>query len=108
MRWENGRQGEGYQKLKVFGILGCDCYLIRFWPGYQLPMHRDEVVGKRHYRLNILLRGEDAYVGLHIFKWWRFILFRSDWMHGTLRLNEPRLLLSFGWTMNPTHPSEKD
>jgi hypothetical protein len=99
MRWEQGRQGGGYQKVKLFSCRYLDCYIIKFPAGYRLPTHVDEVVGKRHYRLNVLLRGEDAYQGAYIWKLWRFICFRSDQPHGTLTLTRVRTLLSFGWRM---------
>lgn len=99
MHWQDGRQGKGYSKLCLAKCRWFDCYLIRFSAGFQLPVHSDEVTGKRHYRLNILLRGEDAYVGDSIFRWWRIVLFRADQPHGTTLLSKDRLLFSIGWSL---------
>lgn len=96
MTWEVGRQGQGYRKKRIFSFINVDMYLIAFDKGFKLPMHTDAVSGKKHYRLNILLKGEDAYIGNYIFKFWRIILFRSDQIHGTVELTRDRLLLSIG------------
>ena len=99
MKWQKGRQKGQYEKLKLFSFICIDCYLIRYKPGYQLPMHIDKVEGKKHYRLNILLKGEDAYVGEYLFKIGRVVCFRSDLLHGTTKLTKKRMLLSFGWAI---------
>lgn len=97
LRWTTGRQGSGYEKAKIFSTPFLDCYLIRYHVGFKLPLHTDPVQGKLHYRLNILLRGEDAYVGQYLWRRRRIICFRSDLPHGTYKLTRPRLILSFGW-----------
>jgi hypothetical protein len=97
--WIPGRQSEQYEKLKIFSFWFLDCYLIRYQAGFQLPIHTDPVENKKHYRLNIVLRGENAYVGNYIFKFYRIVCFRSDLPHGTKIITKPRLILSFGWVI---------
>lgn len=97
-KWNNGRQGGDYQNMKIISCKWFDLYLIRFKAGFKLPVHVDAVTGRTHHRLNIRLYGEDAYFGDYIWKWWRFIHFRSDQPHGTDKLKRNRMLLSIGWT----------
>lgn len=99
MNWRKGRQGDGYEKLKIFHLPFLDCWLIRYNKGFKLPIHSDGVEGKRHYRLNILIKGEDAYIGNSIFRWWRVVLFRADMPHGTRELTRNRLIFSLGWAI---------
>ena len=64
--WEEGRVGTGYRKLTLFRghrFLPFDCYLIDYPIGSSVPTHTDPIPGKRHFRLNILLMGEDVYGG---------------------------------------------
>jgi hypothetical protein len=88
MKWTKGRQGTGYEKLKLLelghrSIGGIDAYLLKYGVGDSIPVHTDPVPGKRHYRLNLTLRnakeGGELWVEkkiLGIGK--RIILFRSD------------------------------
>lgn len=96
-KWIPGRQLGQYEKMKIFSFSFLDCYLIRYKADFQLPIHTDLVENKKHYRLNIVLRGEDAYIGSHIFRFPKIVCFRSDLPHGTKLLTKPRLVLSFGW-----------
>lgn len=97
MKWEDGRQNANYKKLRLFQFKHMDCYLIKYLPGCKLPVHTDVVEGYRHYRINILLKGEDCFQGKTIFKLWRFMLFRPDIEpHGTGLITSERLLLSIG------------
>lgn len=59
MNWEAGRQGTGYAKCKLLELawpLSCDLYLLRYPTGSYLLGHVDPVPGKKHYRLNLVLR----------------------------------------------------
>lgn len=56
MKWEKGRQGTGYEKLKIFQFLNIDCYLLRYKVGDSIPWHVDPVPGYRHWRLNVTLK----------------------------------------------------
>jgi hypothetical protein len=59
--WEPGRQGTGYEKLKLinnwryFSRFKWDLYLLRYPTGSGIPSHRDPVPKHKHYRLNIYL-----------------------------------------------------
>lgn len=97
MKWITGRQGGKYKKLPLICCRWFDSYLLKFDKGFKLPMHTDKVEDKKHYRLNILLYGEDVYIGEHIFRWWRIVLFRAEQPHGTEYLTRNRMLLSIGW-----------
>lgn len=82
MRWENGRQQSGYEKLQLFKGENADAYLLRFPKGSSVPPHRDKVPGKRHFRLNITLRqarGGGEVRGMDpIFQLGPIVLFRPD------------------------------
>lgn len=95
--WLKGRQGGKYEKKCLWQTRWFDMYLIRFEKGFSLPYHKDPVGGRNHYRLNFLLKGEDVFVGEHVFKFWRVVLFRADQLHGTRKLTRDRLLFSIGW-----------
>ena len=99
MKWEQGRQLGKYSKLKITANRLFDMYLVKFEPGFALAIHTDPIKGgRRHYRCNIRLYGEDAYNGAHVFRWGRIIIFRADLKHGTKFINRPRMLLSIGWS----------
>jgi hypothetical protein len=56
-QWSEGRQGTGYFKLKLFGLGKLlDLYLLRYPVGAYIPSHRDPVPGRRHWRLNLMLK----------------------------------------------------
>lgn len=60
-KWEAGRQGTGYEKLKLinrwryFSKFKLDLYLLRYPVGSGIPKHRDPVPDHSHYRLNVYL-----------------------------------------------------
>lgn len=64
--WEPGRQGTGYEKLKLlnywkfFSERKWDIYLLRYPVGSGIPRHKDPVPDHRHYRLNIYLWNAQA------------------------------------------------
>ena len=91
MKWEQGRQGEGYEKLKLFESrrFKFDVYLMRFWPCSEIQGHRDPAVeGYEHHRLNIVLQDHNAVFWTEENgkrKWWwnRIHRFRPDTtLHG--------------------------
>src|ERR1035438_10358800 len=99
-RWQKGRQGTGYDKLCLFQskLFQCDCYLIDYPKNTSIPTHTDPVPGKRHYRINILLWGEDKFVGDALFKSKHITFFRLDIMpHAVSEVSTRRIILSFGW-----------
>lgn len=101
--WEEGRQGTGYRKLTLFRghrFLPFDCYLIDYPVGSSVPTHTDPVEGKRHFRLNILLMGEDVYGGKSLFKTKHITFFRPDIMpHSVSTVSKRRLVFSIGWAI---------
>ncbi|WP_199100576.1 2OG-Fe(II) oxygenase [Dyella sp. ASV21] len=105
-RWQKGRQGSGYDKLLLGGLLWpipCDCYLLRFPSGTSVPPHTDRVAHGRHYRLNIILRaatrgGEFVCARpIHVSR--RIKLFRPDLEEHSVTTIEAgtRWVLSIGW-----------
>lgn len=99
MKWHPGRQNPSYEKFMLWNFWRCDCYLIRYKAGSAVDWHFDPCKeGYKHYRLNIRIYGEDAFLGRVIWRWWRFILFRPDiTCHAVKRLKSRRLILSIGW-----------
>lgn len=107
MKWVQGRQGTGYEKLKLFQFLFFDCYLLRYKVGDSIPWHTDPIPNRKHLRLNIELK--KAKVGGTLFlanaknhsdvtKASRFTLFRSDIQpHMVTKILEGnRWVLTFG------------
>jgi len=100
--WEPGRQGTGYRKLLLAHGLSWDAYVIDYPPGSHIPIHRDQVVGKKHYRLNIVLLGDPqaffVAFGHTLFQRGRVILFRPDEiLHGVEPIERRRVVFSVGW-----------
>lgn len=106
MKWEQGRQGTGYEKLKIFQFLNMDCYILRYKVGDFIPTHKDPVPNRKHWRLNIELK--KAKVG-GIFQYYdtsrnlwvtpgRISRFRSDiFKHRVSRIGKgSRVVLTFG------------
>ena len=105
-RWERGRQQSGYDKMLLWLIpfpLPSDGYLLRFPTGAEIPPHVDPVDGKRHFRLNLILRrsrhGGEFICKDPIWNFRRIKLFRPDLSeHAVTRVEEGnRLVLSIGW-----------
>ena len=100
MKWQAGRQGTGYRKLELFLYHNWDMYLIYYPPNTCIPTHTDKVLGKQHYRLNILLWGEDKFKGETLFATKRIKLFRPDIMpHSVEKVSSKRLVFSIGWVL---------
>jgi hypothetical protein len=108
LRWQRGRQGTGYDKLLLLVnpfLIPFDLYLLRFPDGTEIPPHRDPVTGRRHYRLNIILKrpraGGEFKCEAPIFETKRIKLFRSDLsLHSVTRVEGgTRYVLSLGWAL---------
>lgn len=98
LKWELGRQGTGYKKLKLFQGKYWDCYLIKYPIGGYIPTHTDPVSGFNHYRLNIVICGSDSYVGETLYSSKRIKFFRPDIMpHSVNEVHSVRIVLSIGW-----------
>jgi hypothetical protein len=88
-KWVEGRQGTGYEKIKLFSLSRFDIHLLRFKPGDYAPTHTDPAPkGFEHWRINIILK--HAKVGGGFWAdppWWswgypyRINIFRSDKPH---------------------------
>jgi len=103
LKWVQGRQGGDYQKklLAIFSIpriFAFDMYLIKYAPGCTLKEHVDKVGRGKHYRLNIIIRGEGHFkCEKTIIKTKRFVLFRPDkYLHSMQNGSKERRVISIG------------
>lgn len=103
LKWVPGRQGGDYHKKLLAGlsipyIFGFDMYLLKFAPGCHLKEHKDSVERGRHYRLNIILKGEGEFsCEKTIIRTKRVILFRPDkYLHSMQNGDSERKVLSIG------------
>jgi hypothetical protein len=97
-KWQKGKQGTGYFKLPIIELSFFDFWIIDYPINSFIPTHTDPIPGKKHYRLNIRLYGEDGFVGKNIFKLWRVYFFRPDLEpHSVEAVKTRRILLSFGF-----------
>ena len=108
-QWKTGRQGSGYEKFFLAGnpfIVPFDLYLLRFRQGTHVPSHTDQVDGKRHYRINIVLKkaaqGGEFICSDPIYCSDRIKFFRPDQSeHSVTRIDSgTRYVLSLGWTLS--------
>jgi hypothetical protein len=105
-RWQNGRQGPGYDKMLLLTApwpVAFDSYLIRYPVGASIPPHTDPVTGRNHYRLNIIVRrsagGGEFICSDPIFSTSRIKLFRPDRCEHSVTevMGSSRYVLSLGW-----------
>jgi hypothetical protein len=108
-RWEQGRQGTGYEKMLLLRStwLRFDVYLLRYQQGSYINWHTDPVeTGLRHYRCNVVLckaNGGNFLVGTRgpspILNTNRIKVFRPDLTeHAVSEVIEgTRYVLSIGW-----------
>lgn len=59
MKWKLGRQGTGYYVWKIIQLSFFDMYLLKYPSGAHIPSHSDGVIGKKHYRANLILLNAD-------------------------------------------------
>lgn len=110
LRWRAGRQHSGYEKM-LLGlnpfVIPWDCYVLRYGPESEILPHKDQVRGKRHYRLNVVLREAECggvFECEHVlFGTRRIKLFRPDiHTHQVSRIEQGRrYVLSVGWVLPP-------
>ena len=106
LRWQEGRQGTGYEKLLLATSrwpLPFDCYLLRYREGSEIPPHTDAVTAGKHFRLNIVLKsprsGGEFVCATPIYETERIKFFRPDACeHSVTRVvGGTRYVLSIGW-----------
>lgn len=109
LKWQSGRQSTGYEKMLIFQIGRCDCYLLRFQQNSFVGPHVDKTENGRHFRLNITLKrarlGGIFYCQKNPTKLNlsrnsnRVVLFRPDILeHSLSKVFEGELrMLSVGW-----------
>ena len=108
--WEEGRQGTGYFKMKLFESkrFKFDIYLIRFPKGSHIARHSDPAPeGYEHHRLNVKLkRADEGGEFIREYKTWDFRYaekriekFRPDIQeHYVTKITKgTRYILSIGW-----------
>jgi len=97
-KWENGRQNYYYEKLKIYSFWRIDCYLIRYSRACAVGYHTDDVENKKHYRMNIQLKGIDRLCHIDNMNCKKKIIriFRADKLHSFGPTLESGLILSFG------------
>lgn len=99
LRWTLGRQGTGYRKLILALGATWDAYIVSYPVGTMIPTHTDPVPGKRHWRMNIRIQGEDTFEGAYVFRVGPLVIFRPDVSpHSVGEVSRPRTILSVGWT----------
>jgi hypothetical protein len=94
-KWTKGRQKSGYRKLTIFQFNWIDLHIIDYPKGSSIPIHRDPIEGKQHWRLNLKLLGEDNFVGSGI-KIGPLRVFRSDFPHEVKPVSRRRIMISLG------------
>jgi hypothetical protein len=96
-RWEAGRRGTGYRKLRLGQGRRWDLYVIDYPAGTSIPTHVDPVPGREHWRGNLRLWGEDAFEGDAVLRVGRLVVFRPDVVpHAVSTVRRRRVLISFG------------
>ena len=105
-RWDVGRQGSGYDKMLLLTApwpIAFDSYLIRYPVGAHIPPHTDPVTGRRHFRLNVIVKrsrgGGEFICSNPIFSTARIKLFRPDRCEHSVTevTGSRRYVLSLGW-----------
>lgn len=106
LKWEKGRQNTGYYKMllfrfKILKLLGFDLYILKSFPGVEVPEHSDVVEGFRHYRVNLILKkskiGGEFFANEKILDWPRLKIFPSDRPHSVSKIEKgKRIVLSLG------------
>lgn len=105
-RWEQGRQGTGYDKMLLLTSswpIAFDSYFIRYPEGSEIPPHVDKVEKGKHYRLNIVIKsckiGGEFICKDPIFETKRIKLFRPDVSEHSVSkvVKGNRYIFSIGW-----------
>ena len=96
-RWQPGRQGTGYRKLRIAQGRRWDLYVLDYPPGTSIPTHTDPVPCRRHWRANLVVWGERAFEGDAVLRVGPLVVFRPDVTpHAVTTVGRRRVVLSFG------------
>ena len=114
LKWQDGRQGTGYAKMLLAQAsrpFAFDCYILRYPVGTSIPPHRDYVAGRKHYRLNIVVKqseGGEFLCENPIFSNGRINFFRPDESEHSVTTvtGSTRYVFSIGWLCGKSKPSE--
>lgn len=99
MRWESGRHGTGYRKMKLAQGKRWDLHLIDYPKDVYIPWHIDPIHGKRHLRINLALRtgGSRLIAEQTLFRFREHLVaFWSDRFHVVTPTKSRRWVLSLG------------
>ena len=97
LRWQPGRQGTGYRKLLLAQGRHWDLYVLDYPAGTAIPTHTEPVPGRRHWRANLVVRGERTFQGDAVLRLGPLVVFRPDVTpHSVGRVARRRVVLSFG------------
>jgi hypothetical protein len=107
-KWELGRKNTQYSRMTLI----CNPFLIpwhvlilKFPEGSHIPSHKDPMKGRRHWRLNIIVKSAKEggeFVCENSIIQSRFLnFFRSDlYEHSVNKVNQgTRYVLSIGWML---------
>ncbi|HEY4057938.1 MAG TPA: hypothetical protein VGM39_15090 [Kofleriaceae bacterium] len=103
LKWELGRQGSGYRKMKLGQGRFWDLYVLDYPPGIGIPEHSDPVAGKRHLRVNLAVRTGHSVLSaeamlFHIGQ--RLSVFWSDRKHSVTANESRRVVVSLGLALS--------
>ena len=103
-KWQPGIQNTGYNKIRIFEFKNMDCYIIRYPVGSRIPLHKDPVENKKHYRITLIKpskRGGIFYCDKTLYRNRYLVFFRPDLhTHCVTEVKEKsRYVLSIGWTI---------
>lgn len=105
-RWQKGRQETGYEKMLLATAkwpIAFDIYLLRFFPGHEIPPHKDEVEKGEHHRINVILKNakeggeficKDA---IHNSRWIKYFRPDKSQHQVTKIIKGNRYVFSIGW-----------
>lgn len=103
LKWELGRQGSGYRKMKLGQGRFWDLYILDYPPGIGIPEHSDPVVGKRHLRVNLALRTGRSVLSAEEMLFQigqRLAVFWSDRKHSVTANESRRVVVSLGLALS--------
>ena len=105
MKWEPGRQGTGYRKLRLVNGQHWDLHVIDYPAGVGIPRHFDLVPNRRHLRVNVALRtgGARLLADAVLFRIReRLVVFWSDRKHEVTPARSRRTVVSLGLALEPS------